>query len=188
MSTRTASPMLRPQTCATCPFRGGFHLDHRRRAEIHQGVMVGDSAFQCHSEIDYTDEDGEHHPGNWDARQCAGATTLALRDGGGNQVMRLQERLGGSAPVEDPSVPFESWAEWVNEPEYSLGRRGDVGTGEACHVVGPECEEPAGWMGGTGAVANEAANAEHACVRCGEPTCSACMGDEWCTDCEENER
>ena len=91
--------MLRRTMCPSCPFRGGFGLRYSRRVEIRDAVMRYDATFHCHKEVDY--RSGE--PVTVSANQCAGATTLALREGAANQAMRWSSRLGRE-PVEDEQV------------------------------------------------------------------------------------
>lgn len=111
--------LVRPRCCKTCPFKGGFYLGKARRQDIHNAVMVKDKTFQCHSEVDHTEDDeGNPWADTGHARQCAGATTLSLRADNHNQIMRVAGRLG-EEPVEDPSVPFTDWDSWINEAPYN---------------------------------------------------------------------
>lgn len=90
-----------------------------------QSTLNLDETFRCHSEVDYEEEDEwmERAPTPSDARQCAGASTLLMREEKANQVLRWGVRLGED-PQPDPQVPFQTWKEWVHEPEFSTDFRG----------------------------------------------------------------
>lgn len=190
-ATDTAPTLCRPKTCKTCPFRGGSGLRDGRRQQIWRAVMVDDQTFSCHSEVGYDVDDGDPdaEPDASMARQCAGATTLALREDAYNQVMRLDERLS-TGPVQDDAVPFSSWAEWLAEDKTdavpSKECCGGECDGHTCEVVGPDCECPAGYMGGGGVVENPDRLEDPAfCEACGNAMCGACQANEWhCVECE----
>lgn len=99
--------LVRPDVCSTCPFKGKFHLGKARREEIAGGVTEGGAGFLCHSEYDYYTET----PG----RECAGAATVALREGTETRAMQIQQRLTGVDIEQSDAVPFMTWAEWINE-------------------------------------------------------------------------
>ncbi|MGH1490562.1 MAG: hypothetical protein ACRBK7_14425 [Acidimicrobiales bacterium] len=179
MTATEASPALcRPATCKTCPFRGGFHLNYERRLEIHHAVMIDGHTFHCHSEVDYDTDDSEDEPSTYRARQCAGATSLVLREGGANQVMRWER----TELAPDPAVPFDSWSAWVHEPEFSEGAPeadclacGPGCEGHTCGIVASGCECPAGWGGSSGVTQNpERLSDPEWCSTCGEAMCSNC--------------
>lgn len=168
--TAPAKTLVRPRVCSTCPFinpdRDAVCRPERRK-EIQRSVTLEDKTFHCHSEVDYSDDE-DSTPDTDGARQCAGVTTLLLRAGGANQVMRFAERFGEPL-AEDDRVPYRSLSDWVGdieaEPEF---------TGEPCNTVGDDCTAPAGWGGSGGVVSNDEADAEHECVECGEAVCDAC--------------
>ena len=169
----THDTLVRPRACKTCPFTNPDRdavCRPGRRKEIHRSVTLEDQTFHCHSEIEYgEDDEGDAVPNTYGARQCAGLTTLLLRGGTANQVMRFAERFG-EILTEDDTVPYESLAEWVGDqeaPEFEY-------TGEPCNTVDNGCTAPAGWGGSGGVVDNADADAEHWCYECGEPVCDAC--------------
>lgn len=183
--------LVRPETCKTCPFRGGFALDRERRQGVATGVDRGQT-FHCHSEVDYDVYDDDVYEDDYDeddydydaskARMCAGAATIVERDPSrSHPLMRLDERLGHPF-TPDPKVPFQDWNEWIEEPEFSDPRDGRPVSMEGCAFVGPGCEAPAGWMG-NGVTTNYGPYGEIRYTECtGEPICTVCKCD--CADCE----
>lgn len=165
----TTKTLVRHRACKTCPFTNPDRdavCRPDRRKEIQRSVVLEDQTFHCHSEIDYSDDDDT--PDTYKARQCAGLTTLLLRGGSANQVMRFAERLGETL-TEDDTVPYGNLGEWVGDTELEHEY-----TGEPCSTVGSYCTAPAGWGGSGGVVSNDEADAEHWCFECGEPVCGGC--------------
>lgn len=188
MSTTTKT-LLRPRACPTCPFtnpdRDAVCRPSRRR-EIQRGVTLDDATFHCHSEVTYSDDGEETEADTYGARQCAGMTTLLLRDGAANQVMRFADRIGEPL-TEDDRVQYRSLSDWVGDDEDPAG--------EACNTVNAGCTAPAGWLGsGGGVVTNMDTFAELHCAECCEPVCEACATEiggspvcGYCADYQEEE-
>lgn len=170
--------LVRSKTCSTCPFRGGFHLNYNRRLDIAESLTRKDETFYCHNEVDYDDSGGE--PNTHGASQCAGATTVLLREGHYNQAMRWHARfMGGDKLEEDPKVPFATLQDWIHEPEFSHGAPPVEEEGYTCEVVWDDCECPAGWSAG-GGVADNHNRLEHPvnfCGYCGRAMCDPCKSE-----------
>lgn len=172
--------------CAKCPFRVGQSYLRRERA---QEISTCDGEFYCHATtIDDPDDDCERIEGP-DTKVCAGWVAHQIHAGPG-QVLRIAERLGlvREADYADAmDVVYPSTEELMDGHE----ERTVEFTGEACSVVGQDCEAPAGWWGGSGVTPNPDADAEFECYRCGEPVCGACSaedteGSRVCDSCRDD--
>lgn len=181
------SKVMATAPCAKCPFKDGDWLREDRRQEI-ADALKGDQTFFCHSTVDYETEVEDDHEGDGlvtsDSRECVGAHVLSVRSGFATQYHRSLERLGimpDDEDFKDESIPWKNLDDWVlqgGEREYV----------ETCSYVGPDCEAPAGWMSGNGAISYGEVAAEEECESCGEPVCGACINtDGYCGFCAEDE-
>lgn len=123
--------MKRP--CVDCPFlrEGGIRLSQKRVREIAGAMLaVQGATFQCHATVDYDDtEDGAPVQRRTPRDQhCAGALIFAERQGRGNQMMRIAERLGmydAAALMSDHAVVesvFASTREMLAANRRIMGR------------------------------------------------------------------
>lgn len=181
VTTATSNPYLLHTPCRNCPFRADLtpYLRPERAAEIARGIADG-ATFTCHKttvavETDEGDVDMVDGPR---AQQCAGATITLLKSGLVPQPLRIAERLGMidvdaldmDAPVHDS---LDAWVRSYREDDGAVL--------EHCGVVGPDCEDPAGYMMGGGAMANPdppTCDPEQCCGACGSTMCTACRGDD----------
>jgi len=84
--------------CKKCPFRNDIdpYIRPGRVLELEQ-ALAGGGTFTCHKTTVESEEDEDGWTEMIDgpnARFCAGAMILVERDYGGNQMLRIAERLG----------------------------------------------------------------------------------------------
>lgn len=170
--------------CAKCPFRTDCMpewLNRGRAAEIANSITKEQQAFQCHetTEVGGADPGGEQH--------CAGALILLEKSGVGfGQVARIAGRMGVFDPEKlDLEAPvFDTISAFVEHHEGTA----EV---ECCSVVDVDCEAPAGFAVGGGAIPNfdVEPGLTESCFRCGEPVCQACStrttDGRICLNCSE---
>jgi hypothetical protein len=200
---RTGYALTTP--CRNCPFRTDIspYLRADRAREIAASLRDG-GTFDCHKTItfDDVDDDGEDQPRRTGReQQCAGALIVMQREGFAGQMTRISGRLGLYDPDRlDVDAPvFGSLGEWIRAQDG-----GDVPTAEIdgevlefehCGIVGPDCEDPAGYGGSDGVWENDDPPTCHpvddTCSYCGAPVCTACRADRadqvLCVDCAETE-
>lgn len=187
--------MKRP--CPKCPFRTdvGPYLRHGRAVEIAAALRNG-GEFACHQT---TEPDGESDMrATPTSKFCAGALATMENEGTPNQMMRIAERLGSYSPAHldlERAPVYRSLHEWTRSfldvPTVVDPVDGNVYEYEHCGVVGPDCEDPAGFMTGCGAAYNDDEPTcnplEDCCEACGHTMCGACtsVNDEakTCVDC-----
>lgn len=194
--------------CRLCPFRSDIdpYLRPERAQEIAQTLLDGGS-FACHKTVDYSERDDmpeeEIGQGRVTAasQQCAGALATMERGGHMGQGARIAARLGLYDPTQlDPNAPvYGSLPDWVTAHRggpQTVEFEGETLEYEHCNVVGADCEDPAGYAGGSGAYANMDEPTCHpidsACYRCGNLACSACLttdedGEQICVRCAEED-
>lgn len=193
--------------CAGCPFRSDrtFHLRPERAKQFAEDLANG-SGFNCHKTVEFGDpaEDEPVQILTDKSQWCAGALITMEKSGIYNQQVKIAERLGMYDPTKlDMDSPvYDNLAAWV----ASYREEGDVQTvttadGEVlefehCGVVGPDCEDPAGYMSGGGAMANldpgTCNPVEDACQHCGNNCCIACTAEvgeygKTCVNCADDE-
>jgi hypothetical protein len=189
--------------CTQCPFRTDVpvFLRPERAQGIAESLLRGET-FPCHKTVDY-DVEYDEEPNVQDSKVCAGATILLDREGRSMQEVRIAERLNLCDPsqmrTEDAPV-YDSLGSWVaahrpSAPTVTTSD-GEVLEFEHCDVVGPECEDPAGYGFGGGAVENmdepTCNPLTDTCNACGSLVCGSCWSedeDHVCVSCagDENE-
>jgi hypothetical protein len=188
--------------CAKCPFRSDVepYLQLERAQEIAANLR-DTGVFHCHKTTDldggFDDDSGEYTPSGQE-QQCAGATILQEHDGQLGQMLRIAERIGVydrnrmdlDAPV--PAL-ISDWVRRYRPETPTVTVDGEELEYEHCGVVGPDCEDPAGYGGGGGVWENDDEPTCHpvddACVECGNPMCGACRSEagDLCVTCAEEE-
>ena len=180
----------RTTPCEHCPFRVDVpgYLHRVRAVEIAQHLM-DDGEFPCHKTVTHDeDEDGEYAVTTGREVACAGAMIAQNAAVGPGQMARVAERLGlaDMTPFEvDPhDVGVLTLYEFADHHES----RDDDPDMEFCNVVGDDCENPAGFAVGGGAIENEdGPQCDWCCPACGEPTCDACRDGDVCLYCAEDD-
>jgi hypothetical protein len=188
--------------CRNCPFRTDLepYLRADRAREIAAALHDG-GTFDCHKTVTYDDEpedDGPRRTGR--EQQCAGALIVMEREGTAGQATRIAGRLGLHDPDRlDLDAPvFDSLAEWVRAQDGgavpTVEVDGEVLEYEHCGIVGPDCEDPAGYGGSGGVWENDDPPTCHpiddVCGHCSAPVCTACRADRdevLCADCADVE-
>ena len=201
MSTQTRPAYFRlRKPCKNCPFRNDtarpFALGRPRRAEI-TGALREGSTFTCHeTTVPVDDDDWESGGSMMDgpkAAMCAGALATMERERYSSQAVRLAlglqmttiehlHHLRDTAPVHDS---LTAWVAAEDEPtDIELVH---------CEVVGPDCEDPAGYASGGGVHENDDAptcDPDVCCTLCGNVMCSACTSaddSDCCVICMEED-
>lgn len=193
--------------CSNCPFRNDqeSYLRPDRVVEIGNALLRGEE-FHCHKTVDYSTENEEGETEGRVAaktRVCGGAMATLHREGRDTQMERITARLGLPVAETDPDAPvYDSIAEWVRAkngtPTVSHTFLGvtEVAEMEHCGVVGPNCEDPAGYAVGGGASENldePQCNPFDGCGYCGSAMCTACRarddedGTKMCVYCAGEE-
>lgn len=202
MTATTTDPARRyglVSPCKKCPFRTDVepYLRTERAREIAETLQEG-SEFPCHeTTVMQADETGEETLVEGPrSRFCAGAMATMEREGAPNQMLRVAERLGFYDPAKlmsrDQPV-YRSLSDWVQAHARANGdiptftdSDGNVHDYEHCGVVADECEDPAGYMTGGGAMANADEPTCHPwedeCEGCSQPTCVGCRSKQWDKD------
>lgn len=185
--------------CAKCPFRTDVepYLRTGRAEEIARSLHEG-GEFPCHettvaaetADGDTTLVEGPR------SRFCAGALATMEREGNPNQMLRIAERLGlydAEKAREARKLVYRSLSDWVlaharhNEgTPTSIADDGTVVEWEHCGIVDDDCEDPAGYAVGGGAMANADPPTcnplTDECEGCGKVACPACRSAEWGPD------
>lgn len=177
--------------CAHCPFRSDikpFLRDGRAR-QIAAALRCG-GEFICHKTT-VSDDEGDLHDVPGRSQVCAGALATMEREGFINQAMRIAERLGlytvgrftADAPV------YDSLTHWVRAHSEIPTVSDHDGTAvelEHCGIVGPDCEDPAGFGGSGGAYENDGeptcSPLSDNCEGCGHTACAPCRSGQWGSD------
>lgn len=192
------SPEPRPfrlkKPCPKCPFRSDIdkYLRFERVQEIANSLYQG-AEFPCHQTTEhYEDPDTGAMERIVTSKSafCAGALITMEKEGYSNQMVRISERLGmyDRENLDMEAPVYGSLAEWVASyvevPTVTVeGPNGvvEVLEFEHCGVVGPECEDPPGYMGGGGVMHSTEVPTcnpiEDCCGYCGTPACTACKSD-----------
>jgi len=187
--------------CRNCPFRSNIepYLREDRAREIAASLRAG-GGFTCHKTTvpDESDESGGSARPGPRAMECAGALATMERENAPNQMMRISERLGmyDPEPLRSSTHPvFPSLTDWVrahgSTPTVEV--EGETLEYEHCGVVGPDCEDPAGFGGFGGVYVNDEEPTCHpidCCENCGHAMCTACRADiedeKCCIYCSED--
>lgn len=195
-----STPYKLTTPCKRCPFRTDVtpFLRRERAKEIAGSIRVSGD-FPCHKTTVPTD-DGEDMQKAPDSQQCAGALIIQEREGNLGQAPRIAERLGiydparlaMDAPVFDTFTAFIR-AQEGGAPDTVTTDNGEVLELEHCGVVGPDCEDPAGYSGSGGVHENDdepTCDPRVTCQYCGNAMCPACRGQDVdgypvCSLCEE---
>lgn len=185
--------------CAKCPFRSDVepYLAFERAQEI--AVNLRDSGvFHCHktTDLDNQDPESDEYVASGREQQCAGATILQEHDGQIGQMLRIAERIGVydrermdlDAPV---PASISDWVRRYRPDTPTVTVDGEELEYEHCDVVGPDCEDPAGYSVGGGVAENDdppMCNPNEGCVHCGSAMCPACSATtDTCIYCAEEE-
>lgn len=106
--------------CKHCPFRTNVpnYLNRRRKEDIAASLRRGEE-FVCHKTVDYSDNDSAENSktndGQDNARACAGARSVAHKEGVVSQMEQIATRLGFTVtqPQSD-NITYGSFKEWIN--------------------------------------------------------------------------
>jgi hypothetical protein len=123
------------------------------------------------------------------------------RDGLAGQMTRMAEGFGYYDPKRlDMAAPvYASLTDWVRAQDGgdvpTVVVDGEVIEFEHCGVVGPDCEDPAGFSGGGGVYENDETPTcnpiDDVCSYCGRTMCAACSaerdGEAICVECVNEE-
>jgi hypothetical protein len=191
MTKATAGYALR-KPCAKCPFRTDVqpYLSFERAKEIAAGLRDHGSFF-CHRTVDYDDqdEDADEYVTQGTEQQCAGATILQENDGGLGQLLRIAERIGiyDRSRMDLDAPVYTSIDDWVGSYRPETGD--DDSELEHCGVVGPDCQDPAGYAYGSSVGENPdppTCDPDNGCIECGSAMCESCRADhKTCIYCAE---
>lgn len=110
--------------CKHCPFRTDIqqYLSPERKEDIATALRRGEE-FVCHKTVDYSDsddadntaEDLETNDGQDNARACAGARSVAHKEGVVSQMEQIATRLGFTvAQPQSDNITYGSFTEWIN--------------------------------------------------------------------------
>jgi hypothetical protein len=187
---RTKSPYALSTPCANCPFRSDVepYLRASRAREIAAALReFGD--FSCHKTTVHVQgpEGMEELVAGPNTKQCAGSLIIQIKSGTPGQLTRISARTGSLDPEAlDMDAPvYADLAAFVAAYAAAEGEvvptattsEGEVLEFEHCGVVGPECEDPAGFSDYGGARANDdppTCNPLENCQSCGNAVCEAC--------------
>lgn len=195
MSQTTAKRKAQPRPfrlkkpCHHCPFRSDVpkYIRPERAQEIAESLYAG-AEFPCHQ----TTEHVEHEDGSGEtvatkrSAFCAGALITMEREGYSNQMVRVGERLGlhDHERLDMDAPVYDSLTEWVRSyrviPTVTTDY-GEVLELEHCGVVAEDCEDPAGYSMGGGAVENldePTCDPTKGCSSCGATMCIACTAED----------
>lgn len=107
--------------CKHCPFRTDVpnYLNRRRKEDIATSLERGEE-FVCHKTVDYscsddTDSDSSNHDTQENSRACAGARSVAHKEGVVSQMEQIATRLGFTvAQPQSDNITYGSFKEWIN--------------------------------------------------------------------------
>lgn len=106
--------------CKHCPFRTNVpnYLNRRRKEDIAASLRRGEE-FVCHKTVDYSDNDSAENSktndGQDNARACAGARSVAHKEGVVSQMEQIATRLGFTiAQPQSDNITYGSFKEWIN--------------------------------------------------------------------------
>ena len=110
--------------CKHCPFRTDVpnYLNRRRKEDIAASLERGEE-FVCHKTVDYSDSDDidntaenqESHDNQENSRACAGARSVAHKEGMVSQMEQIATRLGFTTAIpQSDSITYNSFEEWIN--------------------------------------------------------------------------
>lgn len=191
--------------CRDCPFRADRKFDLRpERAKQFADDLANGSGFNCHKTVDFGDPASDEpvqivkDQTNW----CAGALITMEKSGIQNQQVKIAGRLGLYDPTRlDMDAPvYPSLSAWVasyrdEDQVQTVEIDGELVEFEHCGVVAEDCEDPAGYMSGGGAMENSDPGTCNPltdnCQHCGANCCAACTaevdedGNKTCVHCAE---
>lgn len=105
--------------CKHCPFRKDIqqYLSPERKEDIAASLRRGEE-FVCHKTVDYSDgaaETPETNDGQDNARACAGARSVAHKEGIVSQMEQIATRLGFAVAIpQSDKLTYNTFAEWIN--------------------------------------------------------------------------
>lgn len=107
--------------CKHCPFRTDVpnYLDRRRKEDIAASLERGEE-FVCHKTVDYSDNDdvdntAENQDSQENSRACAGARSVAHKEGVVSQMEQIATRLGFTvAQPQSGNITYDSFEKWIN--------------------------------------------------------------------------
>lgn len=103
--------------CKHCPFRTDVpnYLSHRRKEDIAVSLKRGEE-FVCHKTVDYScSDDGDNADTQENSRACAGARSVAHKEGVVSQMEQIATRLGFTVAVpQSDNLTYNSFDEWIN--------------------------------------------------------------------------
>ena len=110
--------------CKHCPFRTDIqqYLSPERKEDIATALRRGEE-FVCHKTVDYSDsddvgnttEDLGTNDGQDNARACAGARSVAHKEGVVSQMEQIATRLGFAVAVpQSDNLTYNAFKEWIN--------------------------------------------------------------------------
>ena len=93
------------------------YLNRRRKEDIATSLERGEE-FVCHKTVDYSDsaaENPEANDGQDNARACAGARSVAHKEGVVSQMEQIATRLGFTVAVpQSDNLTYNIFTEWIN--------------------------------------------------------------------------
>lgn len=98
------------------------YLNRRRKEDIATSLERGEE-FVCHKTVDYSDGDDngsdtetpETNDGQDNARACAGARSVAHKEGVVSQMEQIATRLGFTVAVpQSDNLTYNIFTEWIN--------------------------------------------------------------------------
>lgn len=110
--------------CKHCPFRTDIqqYLGPERKEDIAASLRRGEE-FVCHKTVNYSDgddsdnstENPETNDGQDNARACAGARSVAHKEGIVSQMEQIATRLGFAVSIpQSDKLTYNSFDEWIN--------------------------------------------------------------------------
>lgn len=103
--------------CKHCPFRTNVpnYLNRRRKEDIATSLERGEE-FVCHKTVDYScSDDGDNADTQENSRACAGARSVAHKEGVVSQMEQIATRLGFTVAVpQSDNLTYNTFTEWIN--------------------------------------------------------------------------
>lgn len=105
--------------CKHCPFRTNVpnYLNRRRKEDIATSLERGEE-FVCHKTVNYScsdDTDSNNTDTQENSRACAGARSVAHKEGVVSQMEQIATRLGFTVAVpQSDNLTYNTFTEWIN--------------------------------------------------------------------------
>lgn len=105
--------------CKHCPFRTNVpnYLNRRRKEDIATSLERGEE-FVCHKTVNYScsdDTDSNSADTQENSRACAGARSVAHKEGVVSQMEQIATRLGFTVAVpQSDNLTYNTFTEWIN--------------------------------------------------------------------------